>query len=116
MAYAIFAAFCTYFCMYAFRKPFSAAAYGDATVMLPVIGKTLDLKTVFVIAQITAFFVEGGYEAMAVNIRRRKQLKRMKDHVIVCGGGREGSRYWTVSSFPRIRPRSHSLCRPASLL
>ena len=45
----------------------------------------------FVIAQITAFFVEGGYEAMAAKYRRTKQLNKMKDHVIVCGGGKEGS-------------------------
>gem|GEM_PF-2536104 len=27
VTYAIFAAFCTYFCMYAFRKPFAAAKF-----------------------------------------------------------------------------------------
>ena len=50
---AIFAAFWTYFCMYAFRKPFSAAAYEG--LGLEAFGRTLDLKTVFVIAQIIGY-------------------------------------------------------------
>ena len=49
--FAAAAAFCTYFCMYAFRKPFAAASYaGD-----PFFG--LDLKTVFVISQVLGYTV-----------------------------------------------------------
>ena len=45
------AAFCTYFCMYAFRKPFTAATFqGDE-----VFG--LGLKTVLVIAQLAGYMV-----------------------------------------------------------
>lgn len=50
-AYAILAAFSVYFCMYAFRKPFSAAQYQD----LQAFG--LPLKTVFVIAQILGYTI-----------------------------------------------------------
>ncbi len=47
--YAIIAAFSTYFCMYAFRKPFSAAKYEG----LMFVG--LELKTVFVISQLLGY-------------------------------------------------------------
>lgn len=48
VVYAIVASFSTYFCMYAFRKPFAAASYdgqlGD-----------LELKTLYVIAQVLGY-------------------------------------------------------------
>ncbi len=47
--YAILTSFMTYFCMYAFRKPFAAASYEGYTFWL------LDLKTVFVISQILGY-------------------------------------------------------------
>jgi hypothetical protein len=51
--YAIFAAFSTYFCMYAFRKPFSAAEYKDL-----FFGDTgINLKTAFVISQIIGYTI-----------------------------------------------------------
>lgn len=49
--YAIMAAFSTYFCMYAFRKPFTAAEYGD----LHLLGTEFDLKAAFVISQIVGY-------------------------------------------------------------
>jgi len=52
-AYAIFAAFTTYFCMYAFRKPFAASDYGGLKFM----GSDYDLKTVYVIAQIVGYTI-----------------------------------------------------------
>ena len=48
-AYAIVAAFSTYFCMYAFRKPFAAAEFADLTFA------GLPLKTVFVISQLVGY-------------------------------------------------------------
>ena len=51
--YAIFAAFTTYFCMYAFRKPFAAASY-EGTKFL---GSEIDAKTAFVIAQIIGYTI-----------------------------------------------------------
>ncbi len=51
MSFAIASAFSTYFCMYAFRKPFAAAKYEG----LLFLGTNLDLKTVFVISQIVGY-------------------------------------------------------------
>ena len=47
----IFASFSTYFCMYAFRKPFSAASYEG----LKFLGGEIDLKTAFVVSQIIGY-------------------------------------------------------------
>ncbi|MAZ65185.1 MAG: hypothetical protein CMG51_02520, partial [Candidatus Marinimicrobia bacterium] len=45
------AAFSTYFCMYAFRKPFSAASYEG----LQFLNTSFDLKTVLVTSQIIGY-------------------------------------------------------------
>ena len=55
MAYAIAASFSTYFCMYAFRKPFAVAVYAGQTA-LPVVGP-IDDKIVFIIAQVLGYCV-----------------------------------------------------------
>jgi len=52
-AYAIVAAFTTYFCMYAFRKPFAAAEF-VGTVAPPGLPE-LKLKSVFIIAQVLGY-------------------------------------------------------------
>ena len=49
-SYAIAASFSTYFCMYAFRKPFAAATYDEFDTFLG-----LDLKTALVISQIVGY-------------------------------------------------------------
>lgn len=49
--YAIGAAFTTYFCMYAFRKPFAVGAYEGLKFM----GTALDLKTLYVISQVVGY-------------------------------------------------------------
>jgi len=51
-AAAIVAAFRTYFCMYAFRKPFTVATYSD---MAPLWGVVF--KTVLVVAQVLGYMV-----------------------------------------------------------
>jgi hypothetical protein len=51
VAYAIAAAFTTYFCMYAFRKPFAAAKFEGATFL----GSNVELKTAIVISQIIGY-------------------------------------------------------------
>ncbi len=51
MTFTVVSAFSTYFCMYAFRKPFSAATYEG----LQFRGTELDLKTVFVVSQIVGY-------------------------------------------------------------
>src|SRR6267154_1003829 len=50
-AYAIAAAFTTYFCMYAFRKPFAAAKFEGEFFL----GSTVALKTALVISQIIGY-------------------------------------------------------------
>jgi hypothetical protein len=49
--FAICASFSTYFCMYAFRKPFSAGTYEGLTLF----NSEIDLKTAFVISQIVGY-------------------------------------------------------------
>jgi hypothetical protein len=53
MAWAIVASFSTYFCMYAFRKPFAVGTY-DGALQLPLVG-AVDTKIVFIIAQILGY-------------------------------------------------------------
>jgi hypothetical protein len=48
-AYAIFAAFTAYFCMYGFRKPFAAASFAGEGVL------GLDLKTTLVLSQVVGY-------------------------------------------------------------
>ncbi len=49
--YAMTVAFSTYFCMYAFRKPFAAASFEDVIA----VGSGVRLKTAFVISQIVGY-------------------------------------------------------------
>ncbi len=51
VAYAVLAAFATYFCMYAFRKPFAAAKYEG----LAFFDTEVDFKTILVISQIIGY-------------------------------------------------------------
>jgi phosphonate degradation associated HDIG domain protein len=51
IAYAIFAAFGTYFCMYAFRRPFAAAPFDGQRFL----GGDIALKTAFVVSQILGY-------------------------------------------------------------
>ncbi len=61
-AYAIFFAFFTYFCMYAFRKPFSVAEFTDqAGIFLPFLGKTLAYKNVLIISQVFGYCLSKFY-------------------------------------------------------
>jgi voltage-gated potassium channel len=41
----------------------------------------------YVIAQVTSFFVEGAYEDFRVRVRSRRQLRGLSNHVILCGAG-----------------------------
>jgi phosphonate degradation associated HDIG domain protein len=51
IAHAIFAAFGTYFCMYAFRRPFAAAQFDGQHFL----GGDIALKTAFVVSQILGY-------------------------------------------------------------
>ncbi|WP_437902608.1 DUF5690 family protein [Sorangium sp. So ce327] len=52
-AFAVIAAFATYFCMYAFRKPFAVGSY-KGMVALPLL-PALDLKSLYIIAQVLGY-------------------------------------------------------------
>jgi len=51
--YAVTASFCTYFCMYAFRKPFAAGSYEGVHFF----GSEIELKTAFVISQLIGYTI-----------------------------------------------------------
>src|SRR4051812_6116857 len=53
VGYAAGAAFAAYFCMYAFRKPYDAAAFDG----LKFLGTPIDLKTALVLGQIVGYTV-----------------------------------------------------------
>jgi hypothetical protein len=53
-AYALLSAFGTYFCMYAYRKPFAVGSYDSSLALLGVIFQT---KIVFIIAQVLGYTV-----------------------------------------------------------
>jgi hypothetical protein len=53
VSYSILAAFTTYFCMYAFRKPFAAATFNGEVLML--FGRAVELKTAIVVSQILGY-------------------------------------------------------------
>ncbi len=53
-AYAVFAAFGAYFCMYAYRKAFAAGKFAGA---VPLFGLELDRKTVLLLAQVVGYCV-----------------------------------------------------------
>lgn len=54
-AYAIIAAFATYFCMYAFRKPFTAGTF-EGSVDLGALGD-LKMKALFVVSQVFGYML-----------------------------------------------------------
>jgi voltage-gated potassium channel len=57
------------------------------TIMLLVFGTG---SIVFFASMITAFIVEGDLRNVLFSSRLRKRMRRMKDHVIVCGAGSTG--------------------------
>lgn len=57
------------------------------TVLLLVFGTG---SIVFFASMITAFIVEGDLKQALFSSRIKKRMKRMKDHVVVCGAGNTG--------------------------
>jgi len=70
---AIMAAFSTYFCMYAFRKPFSAASYDG----LQFLNTSFDLKTVLVTSQIIGYALSKMIGIKVVSEVTRRSRFRM---------------------------------------
>ena len=72
-AYACGVAFCTYFCMYAFRKPFDAVKFTGAKFL----GTDIELKTACVVAQVIGYMLSkylGTKICAEVHARRRAHL------------------------------------------
>jgi hypothetical protein len=63
--YAGSAAFCTYFCMYAFRKPFAAGTYEG----LQFFGTEVELKTAFALSQLIGYTL-SKYMGVKINSER----------------------------------------------
>jgi voltage-gated potassium channel len=59
------------------------------TAMQVVMGMAFFL---YVIAQVTTFFRERGHAHLMTTLRTRRQLKRLEEHVVVCGIGRAARR------------------------
>ena len=73
-AYATAAAFATYFCMYGFRRGFAAGTYPGA-VELPLL-PPLDLKTLFIIAQVAGYCASKflGIKVVSEMVPERRAL------------------------------------------
>ena len=76
VGYAIFAAFATYFCMYAFRKPFAAASFEGQYFF----GTLLKLKTVLVISQIIGYAI-----SKFVGIKVCSEVTRQRRFIMLVG-------------------------------
>ena len=77
---AIMAAFSTYFCMYAFRKPFSAASYEG----LEFLNTSFDLKTVLVTSQIIGYALSKMIGIKVVSeITRRSRFRMLVGMILV---------------------------------
>ncbi|MFO0788551.1 MAG: DUF5690 family protein [Pirellulales bacterium] len=68
-AYAIGTAFVAYFCMYAFRKPFTAATYSG----LYLANSDVELKTAFIISQVIGYTLSKFLGIKIVSEARRHQ-------------------------------------------
>ncbi|SVA18831.1 uncharacterized protein METZ01_LOCUS71685 [marine metagenome] len=80
VAYCITAAFCTYFCMYAFRKPFGAATFEG----LKFLDTEINLKTAFVISQIIGYTISKYLGCkFCSEIGRRHQAKALIAMILI---------------------------------
>ena len=78
--YAMGFAFTTYFCMYAFRKPFGAATYEG----LEFLGTGIKLKTAFVIGQIIGYTLSKYYGCkFCSEIGRSRQAKALVIMIVI---------------------------------
>jgi hypothetical protein len=86
-AYAIVAAFTTYFCMYAFRKPFAAAEYLDPA-FLTVGGVALKRKSVYVMAQVLGYCLS---KFLGIKIISELPPSRRAFAILLCIAWAEGA-------------------------
>ena len=100
-AYAIAAAFTTYFCMYAFRKPFAAGAF-EGTVDL-VILPPLGLKILFVTAQVLGYCTS---KFAGIKIISEMNAARRAIALVVCIGVAE----LALLGFATVPPPYNAIC------
>jgi voltage-gated potassium channel len=68
-----------------------AADYSTMTTCATVVVAFIGMAAfVYAVGAITAFFVEGGYVELRMNMRLQKRVAKLHDHVIVCGVGSLG--------------------------
>ena len=80
VVYAILASFSTYFCMYAFRKPFMAATFEG----LEFLGTGINLKTTFVISQIIGYTISKYVGCkFCSEIGRHQQAKALFGMILI---------------------------------
>ena len=80
VGYCITAAFCTYFCMYAFRKPFGAATFEE----LKFLDTAINLKTAFVISQLIGYTISKYLGCkFCSEIGRRHQAKALVAMILI---------------------------------
>jgi Family of unknown function (DUF5690) len=72
-AYALAASFTTYFCMYAFRKPFAVASYAAVPGWFPA----LDFKVTIVIAQVLGYALSKAIGIKLISEARAGDRARM---------------------------------------
>ena len=78
--YAMGFAFLTYFCMYAFRKPFGAATYEG----LELLGTGIKLKTAFVIGQLIGYTLSKYYGCkFCSEIGRNRQAQALVLMIVI---------------------------------
>ena len=78
--YAVMTAFGTYFCMYAFRKPFGASAY-DGLIFF---NTTMDLKVALTISQVIGYATSKYLGLKYCSEVTRERRARMLVSLIVC--------------------------------
>jgi hypothetical protein len=73
---AAIAAFCTYFCMYAFRKPFSAATYEGQVIVTGLLSHPLPLKTLLILSQLAGYMLSKfiGVKVISETPRSRRAV------------------------------------------
>src|SRR5262245_17728443 len=86
------AAFCTYFCMYAFRKPFTAGTFEGQEVF------GLGLKTVLVISQLTGYMLSKFIGIRAISeLRREARAPALVGLIVIAEAALAGFAYLPVS-------------------
>lgn len=80
-AYAVVAAFVTYFCMYAFRRPFAVGTYPGAW-------GSLDLKTLYLVSQVVGY---AASKFLGIKVVSELPAERRALGILVCIAIAEGA-------------------------